>query len=167
MIRIVLENGLRLPLTAPMKAAVWAVMLDIEFAREDEAGAVVHTLDKRGFPEGPELSEVVGAYDHSRRKTPAPDDARIRATTGSLLAFFADRLKVYLREKGARHDLIDAVFALPGQDDLLLIVRRVEALGLFPRYRRRAEPARRLSPRRQHPARRGKEGRRRGVFALP
>ena len=130
-IRIVLENGLRLPLTAPMNAAVWAVMLDIEFAREDEAGAVVHTLDKRGFPEGPELSEVVGAYDHSRRKTPAPDDARIRATTGSLLAFFADRLKVYLRDKGARHDLIDAVFALPGQDDLLLIVRRVEALGLF------------------------------------
>ena len=42
---------------------------------------------------------------------------------------FRDRLKVYLREKGARHDLIDAVFALPGQDDLLMIVRRVEALG--------------------------------------
>ena len=49
----------------------------------------------------------------------------------SLLAFFADRLKVYLRDKGARHDLIDAVFALPGQDDLLMIVRRVEALGRF------------------------------------
>ncbi len=49
----------------------------------------------------------------------------------SLLAFFADRLKVYLRERGARHDLIDAVFALPDQDDLLLIVRRVEALGAF------------------------------------
>jgi glycyl-tRNA synthetase beta chain len=46
-----------------------------------------------------------------------------------LLAFFADRLKVYLRDKGARYDLIDAVFALPGQDDLLMIVRRVEALG--------------------------------------
>jgi glycyl-tRNA synthetase beta chain len=46
-----------------------------------------------------------------------------------LLAFFADRLKVYLRDKGARHDLIDAVFALPGQDDLLMIVRRVGALG--------------------------------------
>ena len=40
-------------------------------------------------------------------------------------------LKVYLRDKGARHDLIDAVFALPGQDDLVLIVRRVEALGSF------------------------------------
>ena len=48
-----------------------------------------------------------------------------------LLAFFADRLKVHLREDGARHDLIDAVFALPGQDDLLMIVRRVEALGKF------------------------------------
>ncbi|MGF1620838.1 MAG: glycine--tRNA ligase subunit beta [Rhodomicrobiaceae bacterium] len=48
-----------------------------------------------------------------------------------LLAFFADRLKVHLREQGARHDLIDAIFALPGQDDLLMIVRRVEALGRF------------------------------------
>jgi len=48
-----------------------------------------------------------------------------------LLAFFADRLKVHLRERGARHDLIDAVFSLGGQDDLLMIVRRVEALGRF------------------------------------
>ena len=48
-----------------------------------------------------------------------------------LLGFFADRLKVYLRDKGARHDLIDAVFALEDQDDLLLIVKRVEALGQF------------------------------------
>ncbi|MFG5120038.1 glycine--tRNA ligase subunit beta [Methylorubrum sp. POS3] len=51
--------------------------------------------------------------------------------SADLLAFFADRLKVYLRDQGARHDLIDAVFALPGQDDLLLVVRRVEALGAF------------------------------------
>jgi glycyl-tRNA synthetase beta chain len=48
-----------------------------------------------------------------------------------LLAFFADRLKVQLREQGARHDLVDAVFALEGQDDLLMVVRRVEALGRF------------------------------------
>jgi glycyl-tRNA synthetase beta chain len=61
-----------------------------------------------------------------------------------LLAFFADRLKVQLREQGARHDLVDAVFAQEAgsaegatgikntnQDDLLLIVRRVEALGKF------------------------------------
>jgi glycyl-tRNA synthetase beta chain len=48
-----------------------------------------------------------------------------------LLAFFADRLKVQLRDQGARHDLVDAVFALEGQDDLLMVVRRVEALGKF------------------------------------
>jgi glycyl-tRNA synthetase beta chain len=48
-----------------------------------------------------------------------------------LLGFFADRLKVYLRDKGARHDLIDAVFSRGGQDDLALIVKRVEALGEF------------------------------------
>jgi glycyl-tRNA synthetase beta chain len=48
-----------------------------------------------------------------------------------LLSFFADRLKVQLREQGARHDLVDAVFSLEGQDDLVLIVRRIEALGKF------------------------------------
>ncbi len=48
-----------------------------------------------------------------------------------LLGFFGDRLKAALREKGIRHDLIDAVFALRGQDDLVLIVRRVEALQNF------------------------------------
>jgi glycyl-tRNA synthetase beta chain len=48
-----------------------------------------------------------------------------------LLAFFADRLKGQLRDQGARHDLVDAVFALGGQDDLLMVVRRVEALGKF------------------------------------
>ncbi|MBN9669182.1 glycine--tRNA ligase subunit beta [Roseibium aggregatum] len=48
-----------------------------------------------------------------------------------LLSFFADRLKVHLKDEGARHDLIDAVFALEGQDDLLMVVKRVEALGKF------------------------------------
>lgn len=50
---------------------------------------------------------------------------------GDLLSFLADRLKVHLKEEGARHDLIDAVFALGGQDDLLMVVKRVEALGSF------------------------------------
>ncbi len=47
-----------------------------------------------------------------------------------LLAFFHDRLKVYLRDQGARHDLIDAVVT-PRSDDLLQVVRRVQALGSF------------------------------------
>jgi glycyl-tRNA synthetase beta chain len=56
---------------------------------------------------------------------------RINHGGADLLAFFADRLKVYLKEQGARHDLIDAVFSLGNQDDLLMIVRRVEALSRF------------------------------------
>ena len=57
--------------------------------------------------------------------------AKISGVSADLLSFFADRLKVQLREQGARHDLVDAVFALEGQDDLLMIVRRVAALGKF------------------------------------
>jgi glycyl-tRNA synthetase beta chain len=58
------------------------------------------------------------------------DGASNEETARNLLDFFADRLKIYLRDQGARHDLVDAVFALGG-DDLLMIVRRVEALGRF------------------------------------
>ena len=57
--------------------------------------------------------------------------AKVHGQALDLLTFFADRLKVHLRDKGARHDLIDAVFSLGGQDDLALIVRRVEALSEF------------------------------------
>jgi glycyl-tRNA synthetase beta chain len=57
--------------------------------------------------------------------------AAVGSAEADLLSFFADRLKVQLREQGARHDLVDAVFSLEGQDDLLLIARRVEALGKF------------------------------------
>jgi glycyl-tRNA synthetase beta chain len=48
-----------------------------------------------------------------------------------LLSFFADRLKVALKEKGVRHDLIDAVFSLGNEDDLVRLVARVEALQAF------------------------------------
>ncbi|NGX99571.1 MAG: glycine--tRNA ligase subunit beta, partial [Candidatus Afipia apatlaquensis] len=52
-------------------------------------------------------------------------------TAGGVRTFVSDRLSVQLRDQGARHDLVDAVFALEGQDDLLMVVRRVEALGKF------------------------------------
>ena len=103
-IRIVLENGLRLQLGSAIIVALEAV-----------EQAVTDISD-------PALDVVASG---------APDTSFLPAKRIDLLAFFADRLKVYLREKGARHDLIDAVFALPGQDDLLMIVRRVEALGRF------------------------------------
>ena len=49
----------------------------------------------------------------------------------NLLAFFHDRLKVFLRDKGVRHDVIDACLAMPGNDDLSLLVKRAEALSDF------------------------------------
>ncbi|HUV32357.1 MAG TPA: glycine--tRNA ligase subunit beta [Devosiaceae bacterium] len=51
--------------------------------------------------------------------------------SADLLSFFADRLKVYLRDQGIRHDVIQACFDLGGQDDLVLLVNRVRALQTF------------------------------------
>lgn len=82
-IRLILENGLRLPLLPVL----------------DEARAA---LDVKGGEEG------LGAV---------------------LLDFFADRLKVQQREAGVRHDLIDAVFSLGGEDDLVRLLARVTALA--------------------------------------
>jgi len=90
-IRIVLENDLRVPLA--------------HFITLAEA-----PLTKLGKSAGSKSAE------------PAQSD---------LISFFADRLKVFLKDQGKRHDLIDAVFSLGGQDDLALIVRRVEALDGF------------------------------------
>ncbi|MDE2445529.1 MAG: glycine--tRNA ligase subunit beta [Alphaproteobacteria bacterium] len=86
---------------------------------------------------------IVGPYGDSNLQS-RPDAAALsalvneakefvveRMVCNKLLAFFADRLKVYLKDQGQRHDLIDAVFALGGQDDLLMVTRRVEALSKF------------------------------------
>jgi glycyl-tRNA synthetase beta chain len=50
---------------------------------------------------------------------------------GGLLDFFADRLKAHLREQGVRHDLVQAVFALGDEDDLVRLIARVRALAAF------------------------------------
>ncbi|GJE52180.1 Glycine--tRNA ligase beta subunit [Methylobacterium tardum] len=92
------------------------------FALRRAALGVIRLILDRGLRL--RLLEQVGAADRGLA-------GRAGADAKDLLAFFADRLKVYLRDQGARHDLIDAVFALPGQDDLLMVVRRVEALGQF------------------------------------
>ncbi|UFM66310.1 glycine--tRNA ligase subunit beta [Paracoccus sp. MA] len=51
------------------------------------------------------------------------------AAAADLIAFFHDRLKVHLRDQGIRHDIIDAVLAMPGNDDLVLLVNRATALN--------------------------------------
>lgn len=92
------------------------------FALRRAALGVIRLILDRGLRLA--LLEQVGAADRGLA-------GRAGADARDLLGFFADRLKVYLRDQGARHDLIDAVFALPGQDDLLMVVRRVEALAAF------------------------------------
>ncbi|WP_282606796.1 glycine--tRNA ligase subunit beta [Pelagibius sp. Alg239-R121] len=83
-IRLIVENGLRLPLKAIFEAAQ-------------------------------------KLYPHLDSTSVGPD----------LMVFFADRLKVALKDKGVRHDLVTAVFALGGEDDLVRLLARVEALGAF------------------------------------
>jgi glycyl-tRNA synthetase beta chain len=87
-IRLIVENGLRLELT-------------------------------------PLFGAAVRLYAEQRRALPGVDVA------GQLLPFFADRLKVALKERGVRQDLIDAVFALGGEDDLVRLLARVAALQAF------------------------------------
>jgi glycyl-tRNA synthetase beta chain len=80
---------------------------------------------QRRLPLLPALKRSIELY------SPKLAEAERSAVVADLLGFFADRLKVYLREQGARHDLIDAVFSVGGDDDLLMIVKRVEALAGF------------------------------------
>jgi glycyl-tRNA synthetase beta chain len=61
----------------------------------------------------------------------APAGVTWSRPTAVLLDFFADRLKVHLREQGVRHDLVAAVFALDGEDDLVRLLARAEALQRF------------------------------------
>ncbi|VIO78412.1 glycine--tRNA ligase subunit beta [Bradyrhizobium ivorense] len=80
---------------------------------------------------GEENTEAYAAHLFSLKPDTGPARPERYYVSVGLLGFFADRLKVQLREQGARHDLVDSVFALDDDDDLLRIVRRVEALGKF------------------------------------
>ena len=126
-IRIVIENELRLSLLRCLRVAGTSFLDQRVFRDIGETEAAAAAVRDFGFssPDDPEKLRAHQALN----KDAASFIASLGAMVVELPTFFADRLKVYLRDKGARYDLIDAVFALPGQDDLLMIVRRVEALG--------------------------------------
>ena len=134
-IRIVIENELRLPLRLQLWRHFGTVRRDENLA---EAIAMLHPLNEQIIKLSASDIELAVKLEvlvsEKAKQLTGPVLVQAHAylhQTHDLLAFFADRLKVQLREQGARHDLVDAVFALEGQDDLLLIVRRVEALGKF------------------------------------
>jgi len=128
--RLVLDNQIRLHLLNVLVEASHEIsdhIRDEELDRDFQAAA---RLD--GILGGDSLSDrVMEADSILSRERFGHSDSKTTEVLSNLLAFFADRLKVQLREQGARHDLVDAVFALEGQDDLLMVVRRVEALGKF------------------------------------
>ena len=134
-IRIVIENELRLPLRMPLWMHFSVIRREENLA---EAIALLQPLNEQILNLSAtdiELAmklEVLVSEKAKQLAGPVLVQAHsYLKQTHDLLSFFADRLKVTLREDGARHDLVDAVFALGGQDDLLMVVRRVEALGKF------------------------------------
>jgi len=134
-IRIVIENGLRLPLRLQLWRHFGVVRRDEDLA---EAIAVLHPLHEdivalsaTDVGLAVKLEVLVSEKNRQLAGPKLVQAHSFLKQTHDLIAFFADRLKVQLREQGARHDLVDAVFALENQDDLLLVVRRVEALGKF------------------------------------
>jgi glycyl-tRNA synthetase beta chain len=115
LIRIIIENKLRVPLLRLLDTSYSIVQDDLRRIEEEQkrkAGGVyviafgTVTKPRGGFEPGP-------------------------ATPFDILNFLADRLKVHLREQGVRHDLIAAVFALGGEDDLVRLLARVAALDEF------------------------------------
>jgi glycyl-tRNA synthetase beta chain len=131
-IRIVLERELRLQL---VKITSLSAVSYFQKFQNDDSGPYMDAASKlasAGLVDDSLSNEV---YDQLLGSTglPASIAAAREMVAGvnyDLLSFFHDRLKVYLRDQGARHDLIDAVIT-PESDDLLMIVRRVEALGKF------------------------------------
>ena len=97
---------------------------EIEFAHD----RLDHWQDHELHLEAPHVTEMWRMFDLQHVEVDIQRWADRLAS--ALRAFFADRLKVLLREEGKRHDLVDAVFAL-GDYDLVRIVRRVEALSAF------------------------------------
>lgn len=134
LVRVVLTTQLRLPLAWWLEAGSQMAMAPLlqEIVEEGLATPAQKFLAMRP-KERDEFLQVVRRLAFALNK---PSKFGDYVSEGSvrrakdLLAFLADRLKVQLRDQGKRHDLVDAVFAL-GDDDLVRIVARVEALDAF------------------------------------
>ncbi|MDZ5698865.1 glycine--tRNA ligase subunit beta [Chelativorans sp. M5D2P16] len=138
LIRIVVENQIQLSLLLKLASILARQAVDHHFRSLGQKIQAAQSLADLGVDE-----ETVGQLNQMVDRESARDRAHkiIVDTQGpavavayNLLTFFHDRLKIYLRDQGARYDLIDAVLAsgageAAANDDLLLIVRRVEALS--------------------------------------
>nr|WP_319949217.1 glycine--tRNA ligase subunit beta [uncultured Shimia sp.] len=132
-IRLVLENDLRLGLDTYFD---WQLLRHEAHQGEDALLAQALLADvsaqiaQHGVL-GSVVRTVQDAVDGDLPKYISDLRDSLPDTSKDLLGFFHDRLKVYLREQGVRHDVIDACIAMPGNDDLTLLVKRARALGGF------------------------------------
>ncbi|WP_417701124.1 glycine--tRNA ligase subunit beta [Pseudophaeobacter sp.] len=132
-IRLVLENNTRLPLDRYFDAQ----LLRHEIAQngDDEVSAslmrdMLGEIAEHGIF-GSALRTVVDAFDGDLPKHLEELETSLPDMSRDLLGFFHDRLKVFLRDQGIRHDVIDACVAMAGNDDLTLLVKRARALEAF------------------------------------
>ncbi|MFC3615250.1 glycine--tRNA ligase subunit beta [Lutimaribacter marinistellae] len=141
-IRLILENGLRLSLKEAVARAFFphAIKRDtdgVETPEEKRAEYArimgidldkLHTLDTEALVTMIGERGVFGTlWDTLKdRNSSFHQDA---GTIADLVGFFHDRLKVFLRDEGIRHDIIDACLAMDGSDDLYLLVKRARALN--------------------------------------
>lgn len=122
-IRIILENGIKLRLTSPIFLSTLMNKIGGHMEAIQNSTLSLNRVNLSATAEVlNEPHSVLNAMSFSKAIS-----AEEFPTRADLLSFFHDRLKVYLRDKGARHDLIDAIVG-PEDDDLLLLVRKVEAL---------------------------------------
>ena len=125
-VRIVLENQVRLGVRNSLRSSASAIAFHRLMLLEASEAKVTVPI----FAYDDDLQQSRDAVEKQFGQQRTADFDATHTAAEDLVPFFADRLKQYLRDQGQRHDLIDAVFAL-GEDDLVLITRRVEALGAF------------------------------------
>ena len=135
-VRILLEYDVRLSFFDTWNAKAWGRVMSFVISKPFVEGIEkLVSLEKFGFSaENINRFQEIAASEadatvFSEKAIGVSSDVA-KEKNIDILSFFADRLKQHLRDEGQRHDLIDAVFAL-GEDDLVLITRRVEALGAF------------------------------------
>jgi glycyl-tRNA synthetase beta chain len=133
-IRIILENSRRIDLIETFVQAGIEIESDATFQKLNLATERLIQLryedDAISGQEYKRIRERIARRSYGARQAEASIE-KVYDYAFGLMLFFIERLKVQLREQGARHDLVDAVLSSELQDDILMIVRRVEALGKF------------------------------------
>jgi len=132
------RSGLRLRLREAFDFAVGEVAQSFGYTIAMRIGGDLATVFDKSARDLAGTHELIQSLLHDERVGVHADNPVVSAflessgrATPALLAFFADRLKVQQREAGVRHDLIDAVFALGDEDDLVSLLARVGALQSF------------------------------------